>query len=101
MRLADHLRGSVLGTAFPIRPSLLRFGAEAYNCGPAQDGVKTRCSVGHTKSVEGVKHTRRLRHRYRTKRLGVFCIALEHFGGVVVCHRLASAITVEVVQLAE
>ena len=29
-----------------IRQSLWRFGAKACSCGPAQDGVKPRCSVG-------------------------------------------------------
>jgi hypothetical protein len=32
-------------TTFPIRPSLQRFGAKACNCGPAQVGVKPRCSL--------------------------------------------------------
>jgi hypothetical protein len=51
---ADHLRCSVLVTASPTRPSLLRFGAKACNFGRAQDGVKPRCLLGHTNGVDGV-----------------------------------------------
>jgi hypothetical protein len=53
MPLTDHSRGSVLVTASPIRPSLLRFGAKACSFGPTQDGVKPRCPVQHTQRVDG------------------------------------------------